>query len=58
MNRLNTAKRARVIAALVEGASINAIVRMTPAMESDISNHVWALGELVELLDVPEMITK
>ncbi len=33
-------------------------LRVTPAMESGISNHVWTLEELVGLLDVPEMVTE
>jgi len=33
-------------------------LRVTPAMEAGISNHVWTLEELVSLLDFPEVVTK
>ena len=32
-------------------ARIHRTLRVTPAMESGISGHVWALLEIVELLD-------
>jgi hypothetical protein len=38
MNRLNTAKRAQVIAALVEGVSINATSRMTGVAKHTVLN--------------------
>jgi hypothetical protein len=30
---------------------VHQTVRVTPAMEAGISNHVWSLGELVGLLN-------
>jgi hypothetical protein len=88
MNRLPDAKRAQVIAALVEGTSINATcritgvakntvfskklenhghavalyfmhynfcrihktLRVTPAMEAGLTDHVWTLEELLGIL--------
>jgi len=65
ITRLSITKRTQVVSALVEGNSINAIVRMTgynfvrvhktlrvtPAMEAGIAGHVWSIEELVSLLD-------
>jgi IS1 family transposase len=44
MNRLSTEKRVRVVAALVEGASVNAIVRMTGIAKHTILNLLEDLG--------------
>jgi len=33
---------------------VHQILRVTPAMEAGISQHVWSLGELVGLLDAVE----
>jgi phosphoribosylaminoimidazole (AIR) synthetase len=65
MNKLSNTKRAQVIAALVEGNSIRATARMTgvafntalrllrvtPAMEADVTDHLWELEEIAALLD-------
>lgn len=32
---------------------IHQTLRITPAMEAGISNHVWSIEEIVELLDRP-----
>lgn len=45
MNRLDTNTRARVVAALVEGNSIRATVRMTGVAKNTISNLLLDLGE-------------
>jgi hypothetical protein len=37
---------------------VHKTLRVTPAMEAGISNHVWTLEELIGLLDVPETVTK
>ncbi len=37
---------------------VHKTLRVTPAMEAGISNHIWTLEELVGLVDVPEMGTK
>jgi hypothetical protein len=37
---------------------VHKTLRVTPAMEAGISNHVWTLEELVSLLNVPELVTK
>lgn len=44
MNRLNSAKRVQVISALVEGNSINAIVRMTGVAKHTVLNLLRDLG--------------
>lgn len=44
VNRLNTAKRVQVIAALVEGTSINAIVRMTGVAKHTVLKLLEDLG--------------
>ena len=49
MNKLTTANRAQIMSALVEGNSQT--LRVTPAMESGIADHVWSIEEIVELLD-------
>jgi IS1 family transposase len=45
MNRLDTRTRARVVAALVEGNSIRATVRMTGVAKNTITNLLVDLGE-------------
>jgi IS1 family transposase/lambda repressor-like predicted transcriptional regulator len=45
MNRLDTKSRARIVAALVEGNSIRATVRMTGVSKNTISNLLVDLGE-------------
>src|SRR6266705_6936637 len=45
MNKLNTAKQAQVIAALVEGTSINATVRMTGVAKHTILKLLADLGD-------------
>jgi hypothetical protein len=91
MNRLSAEKRVQVVSDLLEGSSIDSIVRttgaakhtvpfskkiknhghavalhfmyynfvrvhktlrVTPAMEAGIADHVWSMEELVSLLDV------
>ena len=44
MNKLNTAKRAQIVAALVEGNSINATVRMTGASKHTVLKLLKDLG--------------
>lgn len=44
MNRLNTAKRVQVVAALVEGSSINSIVRMTGVAKHTILKLIEDMG--------------
>ena len=44
MNRLHTAKRVQVIAALVEGSSINSIVRMTGVAKHTILKLLEDMG--------------
>ena len=44
MNRLDTAKRVQVIAALVEGSSINSIVRMTGVAKHTILKLLEDMG--------------
>jgi IS1 family transposase len=44
MNRLSTAKRVQVVAALVEGSSINSIVRMTGVAKHTILNLLEDMG--------------
>jgi hypothetical protein len=44
MNRLNTQERAQVVAALVEGASINSTVRMTGISKPTILKLLKDLG--------------
>jgi hypothetical protein len=73
MNRLAADKRNAVIAALVEGTSINATCRMTgvakhtdynfcrvyktlrvtPAMEAGLTDHVWEIEELLDRCTIP-----
>ncbi len=48
MNRLTPAKRTRVIAALVEGDSIRATVRMTGVSKNAIQRLLAALGPACE----------
>lgn len=45
MNRLSTTKQAQVVAALVEGNSINAIVRMTGVAKHTVLNLLRDLGQ-------------
>jgi hypothetical protein len=35
-------------------ARIHQALRMTPAMEAGVSDHVWSVAESVGLLDRPE----
>ncbi len=44
MNRLSTAKRVHVIAALVEGKSINSIVRMTGVAKHTVLKLIEDMG--------------
>jgi uncharacterized protein YerC len=44
MNRLSTAKRIQVVAALVEGSSINSIVRVTGVSKHTILDVLRDLG--------------
>ena len=44
MNKLDTAKRAQIVAALVEGNSINATVRMTGAAKHTVLKLLADLG--------------
>src|ERR1700732_1800944 len=44
MNKLDTAKRAQIVAALVEGNSIRATVRMTGASKNTIAKLLIELG--------------
>src|ERR1035437_9578951 len=44
MNKLDTEKRARIVAALVEGCSIRSIVRMTGASKNTIAKLLVELG--------------
>jgi len=44
MNRLDTARRARIVAALVEGCSIRSTVRMTGASKNTIAKPLVELG--------------
>ena len=44
MNRLSTAKRVRVVAALVEGNSINSIVRMTGVAKHTVLKLIEDMG--------------
>jgi IS1 family transposase len=44
MNRLNTAKRSQIVAALVEGNSIRATVRMTGAAKNTVTKLLVDLG--------------
>ena len=44
MNRLSTDKRVQVVSALVEGNSINAIVRMTGVAKHTVLNLLRDLG--------------
>ncbi len=59
MNKLNTAKRAQIVAALVEGNSINATVRMTGAAKHTVLKLLADLGRVCaayqdrELRDLP-----
>lgn len=49
MNQLNAARRTQVVAALVEGNSVRAIVRMTGVAKN--TDHVWGIEEIIGLLD-------
>jgi hypothetical protein len=42
---------ARCEAAQPVGARIHQTLRVTPAMEAGIADHVWSLEEMVELLE-------
>lgn len=44
MNKLDTAKRAQIVAAVVEGCSVSSIVRMTGASKNTIQKLVLDLG--------------
>src|ERR1700730_11292545 len=44
MNKLDTAKRTQIVAALVEGCSIRSIVRMTGASKNTIAKLLVELG--------------
>src|SRR6266849_6094376 len=44
MNKLDTAKRAQIVAALVEGCSVRATVRMTGASKNTIAKLLVELG--------------
>src|ERR1039457_4034007 len=44
MNRLNSAKRVQVVAALVEGCSIRSTVRMTGVAKNTVSKLLIQLG--------------
>src|SRR6266705_669458 len=44
MNKLDTAKRTQIVAALVEGCSIRATVRMTGASKNTIAKLLIELG--------------
>src|SRR6202035_1385234 len=44
MNKLNTAKRAQIVSAIVEGCSIRSIVRMTGASKNTITKLLVELG--------------
>ena len=44
MNRLTTEKRCRVVAAMVEGNSIRATVRITDVAKNTVTNVLWDLG--------------
>lgn len=35
---------------------VHQTLRVTPAMEAGVTDHVWTLGELVGLLDTPESV--
>lgn len=48
MNRLSTSKRKAVVAALVEGASINSTVRMTGVSKPTILKLIRDLGSACE----------
>ena len=45
MNRLNTAKRAQV-----NFCRVHTTLRVTPAMDAGLTDHVWTLAELCSLL--------
>ena len=38
-------------------ARIHKTLRVTPAMQAGLSDHVWSLGEIVGLLDAEEART-
>src|ERR1022692_3551218 len=44
MNKLDTAKRAQIVSAIVEGCSIRSIVRMTGASKNTIAKLLVELG--------------
>jgi IS1 family transposase len=48
MNKLNTARRSQIVAALVEGNSINATVRMTGAAKHTVLKLLASLGKPVQ----------
>ncbi len=33
---------------------IHKTLKVTPAMEAGVSDHVWGIGEIIDLLDVAE----
>jgi hypothetical protein len=65
MNKLTTEERLRTVACLLEGnspntafrmtgtlrKSIQILLRFTPAMAAGITDHVWNLEEIVNLLN-------
>ena len=51
MNRLSPAKKVQVIAALVEGNSIRATVRMTAASKYAVQRLVWSSQEIANLME-------
>jgi len=66
VNRLSKAKHAQVVAALVAGQHfmhyefrrVHKTLRVIPAIEAGISNHVGTLDEFVNLWGVPGMVTE
>jgi hypothetical protein len=65
MNRLTIEKRVQILSAKIENlayalalhfvhynfARIHQSLRVTPAMEAGISDHVWSMEEIVSLVD-------
>jgi hypothetical protein len=37
---------------------VHQTLRVTPAMEAGLTDHVWSLGELVSLLEHKELVAK
>ena len=52
MNILSVDKQIATVAALTEGVSVlcrvHETLRVTPAMQLGITDHVWSIGELVD----------